>query len=142
VYDSFAITDSIRLNEPPIKVIVGAKAVFGDEESDFETINKEPDKEIFYLDSGVLKQGGTFFATALKKEWLEGQQGIIYLPEEQPRIFRPYAQWLYTGKIFYETGQRSDDLDTLSKLYTLGERLMDRGFQDSVLDICRKTTNA
>lgn len=135
--DTIGVTNVLRLNDAPIKIIVGSDAVSDDEASDGKEIDRGPHKETFYIDSGVLKQGGSFFVTALKEEWLEGQQRVINLPEEQPRIFRPYAQWLYTGKIYCGANGEDggDEAETLCKLYTLGERVMDRPFQDSVMDV-------
>lgn len=92
-----------------------------------------PEKEAFFIDPGILSKGGAFFPTALKREW-QGEQKLIELPEEQPRIFKIYAQWLYTGKIFYKTGEHQDDLHTLGELYTLAERLMDHVLQDRAVD--------
>jgi len=91
-------------------------------------------KEPFFIDVGVLHKSGSFFPTALKKQWKEGQQKIIELPEEQPQIFRIYAQWLYTAKIFCRTDDRREDIHTLCELYTPGEKLMDRTLQDRAMD--------
>jgi len=112
------------LKEAPVRIIVGDN-------------NDSGPKETFFIDAGALRQGGSFFSTALKKQWKEGQEGCIELPEEEAWIFGLYAQWLYTGKFFSKSNGEEDtanESDTLCKLYALGEVVMDRVFQDRTLD--------
>lgn len=117
------VVNNTRLNEAPIRIIVGEAF-------------PSPPAETFYIDAGVLQKGGDFFLRALKKEWKEGQKRCIKLPIDEPDTFRVYAQWLYTGKLFCKSEGEAKGGGTmgLCEAYTLGDRLMDRVFQDRILD--------
>jgi len=57
------------------------------------------------------------------------------LPEDGIDAFKDYVQWLYTGKIHLEGNSKSPGYYTkLAKVYVLGEKLMNRRFQDDVID--------
>lgn len=109
---------------PPIEVVVGEGAI----------------RKTFYIDEGALKSGGEFFVAALKEEWRK-YKAPISLPEDDPKAFEVYAQWLYTGKIFSRpfSDSRAAAFDSqnfglLTALYVLGDRLMDSVFQDRIMD--------
>jgi len=56
---------------------------------------------------------------------------MVSLPEDDATTFRSYVQWLYTRRIvYYEEWYYM----AFAKMYTLGEKLLDRDFQDRVLD--------
>ena len=89
---------------------------------------------IFYVDHGALIGQGGFFEAALKKEWKEGQEGLIELPEDDPHVFGIYARWIYTGWISPTTDVDPRGLLVLPKLYVLAEKMLDWEFQDQVMD--------
>lgn len=93
-------------------------------------------KRIFYLAPNVLGKSSDFFKSALKKDWKEGQENTIELPEDDPQVFRYYAEWLCTGNIYCksEATTTAFDYNVLIDLYILGEKLMDDTFQDRVID--------
>lgn len=70
-----------------------------------------------------------FFQTALKKEWQEGPKLQIDLPDVDRDTFTIYVKWLYTSSITAVT----KDYMALAKCYCLGERLLDRKFQNRVI---------
>lgn len=114
---------------PTVKVLVG------------------PDKEEFLIHESVIAKPGTFFETALKKEWIEGKERTVELLEDDPDVFELYTQWVYTGKIFCKSTSgihsptTSQNFDTIIDLYLLGQKLLDRVFQDRVIDALLATTH-
>jgi hypothetical protein len=94
-------------------------------------------KESFFAHQTILEANSEYFRTALKKDWVEGQQCIVTLDEVYPPDFHLYAQYLYTGTIFSKVKDGefgSTNFSTLGRLYGLGERLLDRTFQNRVID--------
>lgn len=78
-----------------------------------------------------------FFDRALKGEWKENQTRSVLLPDEDLDTFKSYMHWLYTGNIPTPLGSemsKAAPYDALTRLYGLGERLLDGEFQDRVLD--------
>jgi len=109
-------TDNRRLDAPPVKISVG------------------PDKAVFYVDHSALVDQKGFFEAALKKEWKEGQERLIELPEDDPHVFGIYARWLYTDWISCASDADPKGLSVLPKLYVLAEKMLDWQFQDQVMD--------
>lgn len=93
--------------------------------------------EYFYVHPGLLQGSSAFFQTALKEEWMEGQQRTVKLPEQTPPAFSKYVQWLYTGKIFSKDDKHNfvRSYVFLAKLYVLGEALLDTVFRDRIIDV-------
>ncbi|KAK5715808.1 hypothetical protein LTR17_016639 [Elasticomyces elasticus] len=44
----------------------------------------------------------TFFDAACQREWIEGREKVVKLPEVTPDTFELYAAWVYQGKIEHE----------------------------------------
>lgn len=63
------------------------------------------------------------------------------MPEDDSNSFRLYAEWLYTGTIFYKKTAHTggDGCATLLGLYVLGEKMLDRTFQDCVMHVLLAT---
>lgn len=98
-------------------------------------------KAKFYLAPNILRKSGDFFKCALKKDWREGQERTIELPGDEPRIFRLYADWLSAETIVSRSTDKyvlaNCDRSTLIDLYVYGEKMLDRAFQDKVIDAIR-----
>jgi hypothetical protein len=89
-----------------------------------------------------------FFATALKKAWVEGQTRVIKLPEEDPVHLAYYLDWIYTrkspsdfyygralfGALIVLPDSYRDLYISLSHLYVLGERMLDTKFRNALLE--------
>ena len=58
--------------------------------------------------TSYLAQTSEFFASALKKEWAEGQTRIIDLDEETPGIMAHYLDWVYTTELPTKQCRSSD----------------------------------
>lgn len=86
--------------------------------------------EAFALTSG-------FFAAAISGKWEEVNTNGVALPDQEPNLFKVYLEWLYT-KAFTTDNDDSrtppNVLLRLSKLYILGQYLLDFSFRNSVVD--------
>jgi hypothetical protein len=89
----------------------------------------------FLIHQSVLESHSEFFQAALKKNWPEGKQRIVGLPEAQPEHFDFYAQWVYYDTIPNKRDANGEtDYECLAHLYCLGEVLLDRTFQNRIID--------
>lgn len=85
---------------------------------------------MFRVHENVLRQS-PFFANALKPEWVLARGGKpIDLEEENPDTFAAYVQWLYSHQVDH---QYPDEVEWAKK-YVFGEKMMDREFQDDVMN--------
>lgn len=96
--------------------------------------------EEFSVHEVVLKETSGFFQAVVKKEWKEGSERVIELPEDTPEVVSAYVDWLYSDKIFPRTGELPADAvmharesDHLAKLYVFGEKNQDDAFCDAVI---------
>lgn len=95
-----------------------------------------------------------FFQRALQgNTWIEGETGVVKLPEDDPEVFDRYVRWLYSGKvhsIFAEDLWSKVDKDAsvevvfsnyirlefllLAKEIVLSDKLLDERYHNSVID--------
>jgi hypothetical protein len=68
----------------------------------------------------------------MKLEWRTDTKPID-LSDEDATHFQAYCQWLYTKKIITKV-IREDDHLYIAHLYVFGAKLMDRSFQENLLD--------
>lgn len=96
----------------------------------------EPPQD-FFVHSELLRRSSAFFDAALKQEWHEGKQRTVQLPEQDPETFNLYVQWLYSGRILSKVDGAHGSVNYLlvTKLYALGEVLLDNVFQDRIIDV-------
>ena len=58
------------------------------------------------------------------------------MPDDEAEAVYAYVQWLYTGKIACKTPAEDNEAYCyLASLYVLGEKLLDRNFQDMVVNV-------
>jgi hypothetical protein len=89
----------------------------------------------FYVHEAVLTSTSEFLKAALKKEWKEGQERIIYLNEMDPDRFELYLTWKYGGPIFEPPAEADNAMYHIPcSLVALGERIMDRQYQNRLVD--------
>lgn len=98
---------------------------------------------VIHAHESVIRSKSPFFAAALSKNWKEGSELRVRLPEDQPEIVKLYVQWLYSRKIFINWTTEIDKWDgnqslpeyfTLAHLYVLGEKCCDVMFKNAVVD--------
>jgi hypothetical protein len=79
-----------------------------------------------------------FVRLAFSGEWKEVRERTIVLPDDEPRVFYVYQQWLYGRRIHTHhdntTSCPDDEYKTLVKAYILGEKSMDQDFKDCIVD--------
>ncbi|KAI9692771.1 MAG: hypothetical protein M1820_009370 [Bogoriella megaspora] len=104
-------------------------------------VGKEQRKFMIY--EGLIRESSPYFAAALKKEWSDGQEGVVRLPHDEPEAFKLYIQWLLADKIRSITDRDSPDKNyekdiepfELAQAYVLGDTPMDVDF----MDVCAET---
>lgn len=105
-------------------------------------VGKEEQKS--YIHENLLTSNSDFFKKALTKDWKEGQERIVTMPEIEVDIFKIWMQWLYTGKMFLT---KEDDIYTTPEgilswewarwegCYNLADFLQDHDFKDACIDV-------
>ena len=86
---------------------------------------------LLHVHATALSKSSEFFRRALKPEWRTDTTKPIDMSDVDPVIFEAYCGWLYAGKVMHVDDGRC--YTYLSRLYVLGERLMDVALQDSVV---------
>ncbi|KAF2209496.1 hypothetical protein CERZMDRAFT_86826 [Cercospora zeae-maydis SCOH1-5] len=99
------------------------------------------DTKTFQLQDFLLVEHSEFFKAALNGQWKEGKENKIELPDDEPGVFEIYAEWLFCGRIASGTDENAKpaqkeiwaEMGLLSRLYVLGEKLIDDEFCDCTL---------
>jgi hypothetical protein len=97
----------------------------------------EPDGgDTFYLHEKILCASSEYFRTITRLQWTDLESKPIILNSENPFVFKSYVQWLYTQRIVYGASDftKTEKWIHLANSYVLGERLIDRRYQNAVLD--------
>lgn len=99
-----------------------------------------PDKHGMIVHASYLARTSEFFASALKKEWVEGQTRTIELDEEAPDLMAHYLDWLYTTELPSKGCKSFDPEDSkvatnhlLAELYVLRERRLDSHLRNAII---------
>lgn len=93
-------------------------------------VGKEEKRFTLHQDAVCAKS--KFFKAACSKEWLEGQERVVRLPETQVTTFQEYCSWIYSSKIAVGTctqasalAEKGNELQRLMYLHILGDELDD-----------------
>jgi hypothetical protein len=107
------------------------------------TVSVGPTNTTFSIHEAIIRKSSEFFDDAMKPEEASTRSDprVINLSNEDPEIFKIYLNWLYcktlptvvASKEESESEPESEYI-LLSKSYVMGERLMDTGFKDALLD--------
>lgn len=96
-------------------------------------------EEEYAVHEELLCKRSVFFASAVKKEWTEGQRRHVPLPDDLPSVVDLYLQWVYGGRIF--SRQAADEgvgdgkeFGLLIEGFIFGEKVQDGDFKDAVVD--------
>ncbi|PCH00554.1 BTB/POZ [Penicillium occitanis (nom. inval.)] len=96
------------------------------------------EKKLFSVHEKLIRASSQFFDRAMSGAWLESAQRTIQLPEDEAEIFGIYVHWLYYGTLpvcSNDSGlPENHEYLKLVKAYTLGNKLMDMGFQNAAID--------
>jgi hypothetical protein len=96
------------------------------------TVLVGPDERGFILHQDLVCTKSKFFRAACSKQWLEGQEKVVRLPEAKVAAFQMFCHWVYFDDIAKPTRTgTSDEIDvnveqkSLVELYLLGDTLDD-----------------
>ena len=97
-----------------------------------------------------LKRASPFFQAVFKKEWKEGQEALVTLPDDDMDIVNTYLHFIYTGKIACRSPESdiacpADDTAKqlapiitgyylLAKLYCFGEKYQNVRLKNATID--------
>jgi hypothetical protein len=102
------------------------------------------EKKEYHIHKELLRTNSAFFNNALKKEWAEGQDLVIEMPETDDEPFGIWAKWLYTGRVFLMKDGDVKEVKGVHKhkewprwlrCYTLGSFPQDSDFKDACIDV-------
>ncbi|RAL12597.1 BTB/POZ domain-containing protein [Aspergillus homomorphus CBS 101889] len=103
-------------------------------QGDVVSIVVGPKKELYRVHPGLARTSSPFIDKALTGTWKEQANHTIQLPNEEPEIFGTYVQWLYFGTLPVIGGGAEPEFLQLVKAYVLGNKLLDTGFQNALID--------
>ncbi|KAL8995561.1 MAG: hypothetical protein Q9169_004734 [Polycauliona sp. 2 TL-2023] len=105
------------------------------------TIFVGPGETPFYIHSQLLTPKSAFFKAALAGPWRESAERVIYLPEDDPKLFGNYVLWVYDYPNPLYPNNVSFSNDELCQLYVLGDKLGSEAWQNMIIDkICKRAT--
>jgi hypothetical protein len=120
-----------------------------DEASDTDKTRDTDETDESCLGSGsiivhesVLRGSSDFFRAALEKQWQEGRERKIHLPEDRLEVVEAYVEWLYSQKVTSMSGKATSDIvenempmehEHIARLYVFGEKVQDDDFCDAAL---------
>ncbi|KAK5689687.1 hypothetical protein LTR97_012686 [Elasticomyces elasticus] len=70
--------------------------------TDTITVLVGEEKVPFTIHTKTVRAKSKFFDAACQREWIEGRERVVKLPEVDPETFELYATWVYQGKIDHE----------------------------------------
>ncbi|KAK3645080.1 hypothetical protein LTR56_002702 [Elasticomyces elasticus] len=70
--------------------------------TDTITVLVGEEKVPFTIHTKTVRAKSKFFDAACQREWIEGRERVVKLPEVDPETFELYATWMYQDKIDHE----------------------------------------
>lgn len=98
------------------------------------------EEEEFHVHENLICKHSVLFNSAIKKEWKEGQERRVVLPDDTPSVVNLYAQWLYSDKIISRQSPNEEDERTVAEYsllidaFVFGEKIQDGPFKDASID--------
>jgi hypothetical protein len=99
-----------------------------------------PDEQPLIAHETYVTQNSEFFKAAMKKEWFEGQNRVIKLPEVETETVENYLAFTYgrglpTAKMNYvpKLTPEAGPWNVLVELYIFGERVLDKYVRNEVI---------
>ncbi|KAI9658960.1 MAG: hypothetical protein M1821_001920 [Bathelium mastoideum] len=106
----------------------------------FVTINVGPSEEVekekrssFFVYEKHLTHHSTFFRKALSGPWTESISRVIELPEDEPKVFQLFVQWLYTEDYAHYSDCAAPK-EYHYKLYVFADKLQVPALKNCVID--------
>lgn len=156
VSDDTNATEALIDVEPRVKGMITVTAGEGEDADTFQVhehlLKKSSVRSrlVIHLRKTRTYQLQGFFQAALSKQWKEGQEQKIDLPDDDPHAVAVYINWLYTSDLeiwirilpfhpqlssgsVYDGGHNSERMEMLAGLYVFGDKIQDRVFTNAVI---------
>lgn len=95
------------------------------------------DERPFHIHKKLLCSKSTYFKAAFEGSFKEASEKKLHLLDEDPKIFRFYAIWIYNQDLQIR-GKNDEDLNVCCRLYILADKLGSAGLQNIVMDVIHK----
>jgi hypothetical protein len=89
-------------------------------------------RTIFRVHMALLTARSDFFKKALNGKWMEAEEKIVRLPEDDPTVYATYVHHLYTGELVVQPDEQKPVKELLSEqhrmlcsVYVLAEKILD-----------------
>ncbi|KAK5717213.1 hypothetical protein LTR15_009102 [Elasticomyces elasticus] len=114
--------------------------------NDTITVVVGEEKELFTVHTATICRKSEFFTAACKREWQEGKDKTIPLPDVSPRVFTSYVNWAYTdcrrsgvAKRRHESkgargSARGSPPQNIISLYLAADFLLDEALKERAID--------
>ncbi|QDS75942.1 hypothetical protein FKW77_003205 [Venturia effusa] len=122
--------------------------------------DEDGEVENFIVHEELIRAQSPFFEAAMARDWPESKARLVTLDTDSPDVFGLYVNWIYRHRIYLEPlpttsaghdvpevvpnggGTVSDEVlelfrarhNLLVRAYILGDKILDRDFQDAVID--------
>lgn len=94
-----------------------------------------PDKKAFTIHKSVLCNAASYFKVALEGNFIEAQNQILELPEDDPAVFERFQLWLYTDRVLEKTETIKDiPYSELVDLYLFSDIRSIATLQNAIID--------
>lgn len=96
-------------------------------------------QEEYVVHAELLCYYSPFFKAATSGNWAEAKTGVVHLPDDDPRVFEVFQDWIYGARLGLMSGQ---DVDTslLLALWVFGDKVQVPGFQNAAIEALRDRT--
>jgi hypothetical protein len=137
------------------KLVVLIAMLFAAEANDYSfdqstfltvVVGVEPNQKRFSIHEGIICARSEFFRRVMSGDWLEKEERLVELPEDDPDIFALYVNIVYMSQVptnaIAETktpDALSDELHELCVLYLLCEKMLDKMGKNAILQAIMST---
>jgi BTB/POZ domain len=102
------------------------------------TIYVGPKQKEFYVHKALLCKSADFFKGAFRPEFKEGQEGVMYMPDDEPQAFTLFVDYIYRSKI--AIGNTENHLNNLYDFYYFADKLCLTELKDKIMDAIQDMT--
>lgn len=97
-------------------------------------------RTIFRVHMALLTARSDFFKKALNGKWMEAEEKIVRLPEDDPTVFAAYVHHLYTGELAVQADKQQsvgilvdEQYRNSCSLYVFAEKILDVETKNAVI---------
>ncbi|KAL8694755.1 MAG: hypothetical protein Q9218_000681 [Villophora microphyllina] len=106
-------------------------------------VGTEPRQDKYVPHAELLCHWSPFFKAAITGKFEEAETGVIKLPNDEPRVFDIFQDWLYnnSNKAVLNLGPfDAGDVSLLLALWVFGDKYQVPGFQNAAMEALRTRT--